>query len=110
MPSLGMFTAEGSLSAWLKPNGTQVAAGEPIVEVTTEKTTQEIVAPADGIVHHVAEVGANLPIQALIGYILADGEAPPSGPAATASGPSSVSAGTNSVPLEPPALSPTARI
>jgi pyruvate dehydrogenase E2 component (dihydrolipoamide acetyltransferase) len=86
MPSLGMFTAEGSLSAWLKPHGAQAAAGEPIVLVETEKTTQEIVAPADGIVHHVAEVGANLPVQALIGYILGEGEAPPIESDAPASG------------------------
>ncbi len=77
MPSVGMFTAEGSLSAWLKSAGERVEAGEPVVEITTEKTTQELVAPASGIVHPVAELGATLPIQALIGYILADGEVPP---------------------------------
>src|SRR5579884_3908666 len=81
MPSLGMFTAEGSLAAWLKPTGAPVAAGEPIVEVTTEKATQEIVAPVAGVVHQVADVGATLPIQALIGYVLAPGEeAPASSP------------------------------
>jgi pyruvate dehydrogenase E2 component (dihydrolipoamide acetyltransferase) len=109
MPSLGMFTAEGCLSAWLKPNGMQVAAGEPIVEVTTEKTTQEIVAPADGILHHVAEVGTDLPIQALIGYILADGEAPPSGPDAPASGRPVASAGATTAPVQPSSSSPAAR-
>jgi pyruvate dehydrogenase E2 component (dihydrolipoamide acetyltransferase) len=109
MPSLGMFTAEGNLSAWLKPNGTQVAAGEPIVEVTTEKTTQEIVAPADGILHHVAEVGTDLPIQALIGYILADGEMPPSGPDAPASGPPVASASATTAPVQPSAPSSAAR-
>ncbi len=109
MPSLGMFTAEGSLSAWLRPNGTRVAAGEPIVEVTTEKTTQEIVAPADGILHHVAEVGTDLPIQALIGYILADGEAPPSVPDSPASGPPAASASATTAPVQPSAPSPAAR-
>jgi pyruvate dehydrogenase E2 component (dihydrolipoamide acetyltransferase) len=95
MPSVGMFTAEGSLSAWLKSPGERVEAGEPVVQITTEKTTQELVAPASGIVHPVAELGATLPIQALIGYILADGEqppprltAPPDAQAAGAPGPS----------------------
>jgi pyruvate dehydrogenase E2 component (dihydrolipoamide acetyltransferase) len=77
MPSLGMFTAEGTLGAWLKPPGADVKAGEPVVEITTEKVTQEIVAPASGILHPMVEVGAVLPIQALIGYILAEGEAAP---------------------------------
>jgi pyruvate dehydrogenase E2 component (dihydrolipoamide acetyltransferase) len=109
MPSLGMFTAEGSLSAWLKPNGTQVTAGEPIVEVTTEKTTQELVAPADGILHQVADVGTDLPIQALIGYILADGEAPPSGPDGAVSGPPAASASATTAPVQPCSRLPAAR-
>ena len=77
MPSLGMFTAEGTLTAWLRPHGAKVEASEPIAEITTEKTTQEVVAPAAGIVHQVAGIGSNLPVQGLIGYILAEGEALP---------------------------------
>ncbi|MGH2460223.1 MAG: dihydrolipoamide acetyltransferase family protein [Chloroflexota bacterium] len=77
MPSLGMFTAEGTLSAWLRTQGARVEAGEPVAEVTTEKTAQELVAPVAGIIHQVATVGASLPIQGLIGYILAEGERPP---------------------------------
>jgi pyruvate dehydrogenase E2 component (dihydrolipoamide acetyltransferase) len=77
MPSLGMFTAEGTLTAWLRPAGAKVEAGEPVAEVTTEKTTQEVVAPAAGIVHRVAAEGTTLSVQGLMGYILAEGEAPP---------------------------------
>jgi pyruvate dehydrogenase E2 component (dihydrolipoamide acetyltransferase) len=84
MPSMGMFTAEGELTAWLKVAGEGVEAGEPVVAVTTEKTTQEIVAPASGILHPVAAVGTLLPIQGLIGYILAEGEAAPVAPVAPA--------------------------
>lgn len=91
MPSLGMFTGEGTVTAWLRPRGARVEAGEPIVEVTTEKTTQEIVAPTDGVLHPIAEVGENLSVQGLIGYILADGELPPASssslPEAARSGP-----------------------
>ncbi|MDQ6671842.1 MAG: 2-oxo acid dehydrogenase subunit E2 [Chloroflexota bacterium] len=83
MPSLGMFTAEGELTAWLKAAGDGVEAGEPIAAVTTEKTTQEIAAPSSGILHPVAAVGALLPIQGLIGYILAEGEVAPAGPVTT---------------------------
>jgi len=103
MPSLGMFTAEGTLSAWLRHQGARVEAGEPVAEVTTEKTTQELVAPVDGIVHQVAAVGANLPIQALIGYILAAGERPPTTPANAPSTPEAAS-GAQSPP--PPATAP----
>src|SRR5687768_17038217 len=79
MPSLGMYTAEGTLTAWLRPTGSPVQIGEPIVEITTEKATHEVEAPVAGTLHHVAEVGTVLPVQALIGYVLAAGEAPPPG-------------------------------
>lgn len=106
MPSLGMFTAEGTLSAWLRPQGTRVEAGEPVAEVTTEKTTQELVAPVDGIVHQVAAVGASLPIQGLIGYILAEGERPPMTPASALSTPEA----SSTAQLPPPSPAPAGEI
>jgi pyruvate dehydrogenase E2 component (dihydrolipoamide acetyltransferase) len=78
MPSMGMYTEEGVLSAWLRPAGARVEAGEAIVEITTEKVTFEVPSPAAGILQHVAEPGANLSVEALLGYVLAEGEAPPS--------------------------------
>jgi pyruvate/2-oxoglutarate dehydrogenase complex dihydrolipoamide acyltransferase (E2) component len=112
MPSVGMFTSEGTLSAWLRPAGARVEAGEPVAEVTTEKATQEITAPDAGIVHHVAELGTRLQIQQLIGYVLAPGEAPPalplgsapvvtSTPTATALAPNVVAPGAPSAPPLP---------
>jgi pyruvate dehydrogenase E2 component (dihydrolipoamide acetyltransferase) len=72
-----MYTAEGTLVAWLRPPGSRVESGEPLIEVTTEKATFEIPAPAAGIVHAVAQEGATLEVQDVMGYILAEGEAPP---------------------------------
>jgi pyruvate dehydrogenase E2 component (dihydrolipoamide acetyltransferase) len=86
MPSLGMYTAEGTVAAWLRPDGASVTAGEPVAEVTTEKATYEIEAPADGLLHAAAAVGATLGVQAVLGYVLAPGESPP---ATGASGPGS---------------------
>lgn len=77
MPSLGMYTAEGTVTSWLRPAGAEVRSGEAILEVTTDKAAYEIPAPADGVVHWVAELGATLPVQGLIGYVLALGEAQP---------------------------------
>jgi pyruvate/2-oxoglutarate dehydrogenase complex dihydrolipoamide acyltransferase (E2) component len=78
MPSMGMYTEEGVLSAWLRPSGVRVEAGEAIVEITTEKVTFEVPSPAAGILHHAAETGANLSVEALLGYVLAEGETLPS--------------------------------
>ena len=77
MPSLGMYTAEGTLVAWLRPAGSPVRAGDPIAEINTEKATHELVAPQDGILHPIAAAGTNLQVEALIGYVLAKGESAP---------------------------------
>jgi pyruvate dehydrogenase E2 component (dihydrolipoamide acetyltransferase) len=77
MPSFGMYTAEGTLLSWLEAAGASVEAGDPIVEIETEKSIQIVEAPATGILHPVALAGSNLVVEALIGYILAPGEEPP---------------------------------
>lgn len=77
MPTLGMYTEEGTLSAWVRPSGTRVEPGEAVAEITTDKVTIEIPAPVAGVLHHVASVGTNLAVEAVLGYILADGEAVP---------------------------------
>jgi pyruvate dehydrogenase E2 component (dihydrolipoyllysine-residue acetyltransferase) len=77
MPSLGMYTAEGKLVKWLKAGGERVEAGEPVCEIETEKAVYEVEAAVAGVLHRVAELGANLPVEALIGYVLAEGETPP---------------------------------
>jgi len=74
-----MYTEEGVLTAWLCPGGTRVASGDPVAEITTEKATFEIPAPEEGILHHVASIGTSLRVEALMGYILRNGEAAPAG-------------------------------
>ncbi len=78
MPSFGMYTAEGTLVAWLHPDGARVKQGEPVLEIETDKAVNQVPAPADGILHHVVQPGTLLKEEALIGYILAEGEQPPS--------------------------------
>jgi len=98
MPSMGMYTEEGVLSAWLRPPGARVETGEAIAEITTEKVTFEIPSSVAGILHPVAEVGATLRVQELLGYILADGEAFPSGAVPKISVATEVSQAPSSVP------------
>ena len=77
MPSFGMFTAEGRLASWLVPPGAHVEAGQPVLEIETDKAVQEVIAPASGILHAVAMAGASVKEEELLGYVLADGEPPP---------------------------------
>jgi pyruvate dehydrogenase E2 component (dihydrolipoamide acetyltransferase) len=78
MPSMGMYTEEGVLTAWLRSAGSRVRVGEPVAEITTEKATFEIPAPDEGTLHPVAAVGTTLRVEVLMGYILQDGESVPS--------------------------------
>jgi pyruvate dehydrogenase E2 component (dihydrolipoyllysine-residue acetyltransferase) len=115
MPSLGMYTAEGTLVEWLRPFGARVRSGEPVAEITTEKASFEIVAPEDGILHPVAPVGTNLSVEGLMGYILAEGEQPPTsqseGPPSASSPRVSQSQSSDSASPSPPEVraSPAAR-
>ncbi len=74
MPSLGMVMTEGKIARWIAADGATVAKGEPIVEIETDKLTQEIGAPAAGRLRHAAAEGAVLPVEGLMAWILAEDE------------------------------------
>lgn len=48
LPKLGVTMNEGRIVKWLKKEGDYVRAGEILFEIETDKTTQEVEAPADG--------------------------------------------------------------
>ena len=39
MPQLGLTMEEGTVERWLKAEGDPVKAGEPLLEITTDKLT-----------------------------------------------------------------------
>jgi pyruvate dehydrogenase E2 component (dihydrolipoamide acetyltransferase) len=96
MPSFGMYTAEGTLVRWLRPDGARVEQGEPVLEIETEKAINEVIAPQAGILRHVAEVGDHLKEEGLLGYVLAEGEEMPS------AAPSSTGSSAASAPVAVP--------
>src|SRR5918912_2819766 len=77
MPKLGMIMTEGQVTRWLKAPGEPVSRGEPILEVTTEKINYEVEAGADGVLHTVVPEGETVPVGAVVGFLLAPGEAAP---------------------------------
>ena len=48
VPALGESITEATVSKWLKNEGDKIDADEPIVELETDKVTQEIYAPSKG--------------------------------------------------------------
>ncbi|MBA2521365.1 MAG: 2-oxo acid dehydrogenase subunit E2, partial [Chloroflexia bacterium] len=49
MPKMGDAMEEGTLLRWLKEVGQEVAAGEPLAEIETDKVTIEIEAAEAGV-------------------------------------------------------------
>lgn len=75
MPQLGLTMEEGTVERWLKSVGDEIKAGEPILEITTDKLTNEVEAEADGILLKiVADEGTDVPVQGILGYIGQAGE------------------------------------
>jgi pyruvate dehydrogenase E2 component (dihydrolipoamide acetyltransferase) len=80
VPRLGWSMEEGTFSNWLKSAGEQVQAGEPLFAVESDKVTMDVESLDSGILHLRAdapEPGALVKVGQLIGYLLAEGEAPP---------------------------------
>ena len=75
MPQLGLTMEEGSVSSWLKHEGDAVKAGEAILEITTDKLTNEVTSEHDGVLLKiVAQEGEDIPVKGLLGYIGEAGE------------------------------------
>lgn len=49
MPQIGMTMTEGTINKWFAKDGDHVEKGAPLLEISTEKLTNEIEAPASGI-------------------------------------------------------------
>lgn len=49
MPKMSMTMEEGTMVLWHKNDGDEVAAGEPVCEVATDKVEMEVESPVDGI-------------------------------------------------------------
>ena len=77
MPRLSDSMEEGTIVRWLKQDGEQVAQGEPLAEVETDKATVTFEADADGILRILAGEGQTVPIGGLIARIGEAAESPP---------------------------------
>jgi pyruvate dehydrogenase E2 component (dihydrolipoamide acetyltransferase) len=76
MPKLSLTMKEGSVGKWYKKEGDAVEKGEPIVEVTSEKATYDLEAPASGILRKiVVEEGVDASVDAVLAFITAPDEA-----------------------------------
>ncbi len=80
VPSVGESIVEGVLARWLKKDGDAVRAGEPIFELETDKATQEVPSPADGVLSTAVAEGARVEIGSVVGHVDPKGKARPRQP------------------------------
>ena len=73
MPSMGYEMEEGKVVSWLKQVGDEVARGEVIAEIETDKTTVEMESMAAGTVAEiVVGEGGTAAVGAVIAYLEGD--------------------------------------
>ena len=83
MPKMGDAMEEGTLLKWLKAAGDEVAEGDPIAEIETDKVTLEIEAQEGGFLTNILlDEGATAPIGTVIATIGAQDEVGQGAPAA----------------------------
>jgi len=78
MPKLGMNMTEGRIVSWLAKEGEKVKAGDAILEIETDKATNEVEAPQSGVLAKILhEEGEDVPCNSVLAVITEEGEEVP---------------------------------
>ena len=98
MPQLGLTMEEGTVSKWVKHEGDEVKVGDVVVEITTDKLTNEVTSEAEGtMLKIVAQEGDDVPVKGTLAWIGKPGEQVGGAPAAAAPAAPAKPAGDTSV-------------
>jgi pyruvate dehydrogenase E2 component (dihydrolipoamide acetyltransferase) len=69
MPQMGVSVSEGTITKWLKQQGEEIQADEPLLEISTDKVDTEVPSPGSGVVQQIlvqegetVEVGTRLAV------------------------------------------------
>ena len=79
MPQMGVSVSEGTITKWLKQEGEEIAADEPLLEISTDKVDTEVPSPAAGVVQQIlVQEGETVEVGTKLAVIAPEGaEAPP---------------------------------
>src|SRR5437868_10971273 len=70
MPQMGVSVSEGTITRWLKQEGEQVEADEPLLEISTDKVDTEVPSPASGtLVQILVQDGETVDVGTKLGQI-----------------------------------------
>lgn len=77
LPKVDMDMATGRIARWIVKDGEQVAKGDILFEIETDKAAMEIDAPASGVLQITAPEGnADITVGTVVAWIYAAGEKP----------------------------------
>lgn len=69
LPKIGFSMTEGVLAEWLVEDGASVNEGDPLFAIESDKSTNEVEAPASGVVRIIGQAGETYEVGAIIGTI-----------------------------------------
>ncbi|MFN3472402.1 MAG: biotin/lipoyl-containing protein [Blastomonas sp.] len=69
LPKIGFSMEEGTLAEWLFGDGEQVTEGDVLYLLESDKSANEVEAPATGVLRVVKEEGQTYPVGTVLGYI-----------------------------------------
>jgi pyruvate dehydrogenase E2 component (dihydrolipoamide acetyltransferase) len=70
VPPASISMEQVRIVQWLVEDGNQVTAGQPVVEVETDKSVIEVEAPASGLLRQLAPNGADLAVDAILAEVV----------------------------------------
>src|ERR671929_157151 len=76
MPQMGVSVSEGTITKWLKQQGEQVEADEPLLEISTDKVDTEVPSPGSGVLTEIlVQEGQTVDVGTKLAVIGGDGAA-----------------------------------
>lgn len=69
LPKIGFSMTEAQIAEWLVEDGASVSEGDPLFLLEADKSTNEVEAPATGILRIEAGTGETYEVGTVIGYI-----------------------------------------
>jgi pyruvate dehydrogenase E2 component (dihydrolipoamide acetyltransferase) len=77
MPQMGVSVSEGTITKWLKQEGEEVQADEPLLEISTDKVDTEVPSPGSGTLTQIlVQEGQTVDVGTKLAVIGGDGAAP----------------------------------
>jgi 2-oxoglutarate dehydrogenase E2 component (dihydrolipoamide succinyltransferase) len=75
MPQMGVSVSEGTITKWLKQEGEQVEADEPLLEISTDKVDTEVPSPGSGTLTQIlVQEGATVDVGTKLAVIGGEGD------------------------------------